>query len=141
MVAVTPLEEHAALVAAVTEMLRVAEAAMAEPVDMSPWSAAYYETGDEWWVRQPNGGTVALCGEDYTAAPNHAAHIAAHDPPWAIRSHRDALERLNQHRPCDCDEIYATHCYECMAPVSLCHELPGLRSVYMKKEQGKQWTE
>lgn len=117
----TPLEEHTALVAAVTEMLRVAEAAEARFFVVANLSNAMGSEG------------------------NPVTYFSAtHGPAWAAAAHREALERLNRHRPTphvtdplrsEVDPWDLSDCGECSVRWPECPEVAGLRSVYMKGEQ------
>lgn len=86
----SPTDLHSALVAKVTEYLNIAEAAERGPWAIRrvpPYTDPLLLRGEEDVI-----GTVNVEHEEQ-------AHIAAHDPSWAIRSHRQALETLNRHHP------------------------------------------
>lgn len=63
------------------------------------WHHDYYAKGDEHWVKLENGATIAVCGEDHTMAPQHAAFIAANDPPTVLRSVAADRRVLERHAP------------------------------------------
>ena len=111
---VTPLEEHTALVAAVTEMLRVAEAvAMLDgPWTVQPHYAAspgcrcgscYEDSPSGWEIPELEAlrghGAFPVFREEH-----EARFIAAHDPPLAILLWRHVLDVLNRHAPVYADE-------------------------------------
>jgi hypothetical protein len=126
---VTPIEEHTALVAAVTEMLRVAEAATPGPwiaggIGDYGWSVQFGDAIRQW----ANSGIET---EDNEQGKTDATFIAAHDPTWAVAVHREALERLNRHRPRD-ESLYCRgHGQDWYYPWHQCPEVAGLRSVYI----------
>jgi hypothetical protein len=109
------------------------------------WFATFYAPMDEWRVRdQTSAGQIVEVIADDDHAEAVSEFIAAHDPSWSIRTHREALERLNRHRPA-LNYEQRPYCEECE---SLCHsysglgcespdapwpcpEVAGLRSVYM----------
>ena len=123
----TPLEEHTALVAAVTEMLRVAEAAT-----VGPWVAG--GVGDYGWSvyfgQHLGWQNAGIETEDNDQGKVDAAFIAAHHPALMIAVHREALERLNRHEPDEHDACWHGDWAEIWRN---CPEIAGLRSVYMTK--------
>jgi hypothetical protein len=152
---VTPIDEHTALVAAVTEMLRLAEAvAMLD----GPWTAEPHYAASpgcrcgSCYEENPSGWEIpeleALRG--HGAFPvfreeSDARYIAAHDPSWAIRSHREALERLNRHRPTlhnvDDPPYHLGLCPTCAyCPPWPCPEVAGLHSAYNPSDPAGEQT-
>ena len=127
----TPIEEHTALVAAVTEMLTTAELATHGPWDHAATSLHMDGSGHYQFRPWPSGPQVFAA---YFAKSADAMHIAAHHPAWAIAVHREALERLNRHRPTEAHG----YCEGCPGPwrswLVECLEIAGLRSAYMTKE-------
>ena len=142
--------EHSTLVAKVTEYLKIAEAATP-----GPWMHVdFADPSGQPMTNYGGESTYMGCGSVITmgtgvaggdiAAPNgdlyprsgyspaeDMAHIAAHDPSWAIRVHRQALETLNRHAP---DQ--SQRCRYCTEPGHSvqfypCPEVVGVRAIYL----------
>lgn len=61
------------------------------------------EEPEHWVAGVPTSDTIAICGEDYTMARHHAAHIAHNDPTAVLRRCAADRRRLELHAPEETD--------------------------------------
>jgi hypothetical protein len=148
----SPTDLHSALVAKVTEYLRVAERATAGPWDHTATSLHMDGSGHYQFRPWPSGPQVFAAYFDKSI---NAMHIALHHPSFAILVHRQALETLNRHVPVEpkrlselfdiptelFDDLLAVRCLhgrERGIAVEFypwpCPEVAGVRAIYLPTE-------
>ena len=129
----SPTDLHSALVAKVTEYLNIAEAA--EP---GPWAVRLVPPYTDPLLLHVEPGCENVIGT-VNVEYEEQAHIAAHDPSFAILVHRQALETLNRHRPGDLSVtqlMFRLPCIGCGPTYRAwedCPEVAGVRAIYLSE--------